>query len=339
MQYICPELKSHVSDQFGPFVESYNAFNTRESGFKLGAFDMVGDDDGDNVGIVVGKLDVVGEDEGVNVRVLVGKSVGLKLGVLDGNKLGFFVGNFDVVGDDEGLKLGILVGIIEGKGLKLGTIVGIIEGNDDGKTNTGSLPFLSFNTKNVKVTVTATAMMTTIQNINSARRSLYHGIDLSSTGKSSTLIASTITFVSKMFLSSSTSVATMTSPLYRSLPCEDSTGIISCSGNEDSLSSSTPFDCCESDMLTLCDTATLCDCCASDVSDLCDAAIKSGKKLCSELSNGVTTGVLIIRSSSNPFVAKSSEDKVLLPVETFSHRLCSCAADSFTNEYERFPAA
>ena len=318
---------------------------------------MVGDDDGDNVGIVVGKLDVVGEDEGVNVRVLVGKSVGLKLGVLDGNKLGFLVGNFDVVGDDEGLKLGVLdgkgvglklgvlvgkldvVGIIEGKGLKLGTIVGIIEGNDDGKTNTGSLPFLSFNTKTVKVTVTATAMMTTIQNINSARRSLYHGIDLSSTGKSSTLIASTITFVSKMFLSSSTSVATMTSPLYRSLPCEDSTGIISCSGNEDSLSSSTPFDCCESDMLTLCDTATLCDCCASDVSDLCDAAIKSGKKLCSELSNGVTTGVLIIRSSSNPFVAKSSEDKVLLPVETFSHRLCSCAADSFTNEYERFPAA
>ena len=308
--------------QFVPPVESYNALNMKE-GLKLGAFDVVGafdllgddeglkvgaldgENEGNNVGILVGKLDVVGDDEGLNVAVLDGKGVGLKLGVL--------VGKLDVVG------------IIEGKGLKLGTIVGKIEGNDDGKTNTGSLPFLSFNTKTVKVTVTATATMTTIQNINRTRRSLYHGIDFSSTGPSSTLIASTITFVSKMFSSSSTSVAIITSPLYRSLPCEDSAGIFSGSGNEDSLCSSTPFDCCESDMLKVCDTVALCDCCASDVSGLCDLAIKSGKKLC-------ITGVLVIPSSLNPFVAKLSEDDFLLPIETFLRRLYSRAAESFTNE-------
>ena len=41
-------------DQFGPSVESYNAFSAREEGFKLGALDVVGDDEGLKLEVLVG---------------------------------------------------------------------------------------------------------------------------------------------------------------------------------------------------------------------------------------------------------------------------------------------
>ena len=99
-----------------------------------------------------------------------------------------------VEGDDEGLRLRAFVGVLEsskeGDDEGLEVVVGIIELYEEGVkiSASGDSLFLSSNNKAVTDAVIDTATMTLIPIINKVRRSLNHGV-----GLSSTTIASTIT--------------------------------------------------------------------------------------------------------------------------------------------------